>query len=144
MKIGFTGTRYGGTKEQKETLRELLYLAKPTTADHGDCVGADDDFHKTVREVCPTTEIHGRPGPGTDLRAFNEFDVEHPVKTHFARNRDIVDGKDMIYAIPNSFEEQERGGTWYTIRYARKKHVPCTIIWPDGSTTLEENNPPGK
>jgi hypothetical protein len=29
------------------------------------------------------------------------------------------------------------GGTWATVRYARKAGLPIAIIWPDGEITRE-------
>lgn len=26
------------------------------------------------------------------------------------------------------------------VRHARKVHVPCVIVWPDGTCTVEEND----
>ncbi len=60
-----------------------------------------------------------------------------PPKTYFARNRDIVDAADLLIATPfNNFEE-DRGGTWYTVNYARKRKKPIVIVWPTGKATIE-------
>lgn len=41
------------------------------------------------------------------------------------RNRYMVDKSDLVIAV---FNGAERGGTWYTIRYAKQKHVPIVLI----------------
>lgn len=138
MKIGFTGSRHGMTDEQKSTLTTLFSLTTAKEFHHGDCVGADGEAHDIVRSFESGIIIHVRPGPYQMVRALKRGDVKHPEKSYFARNRDIVDSADFMFATPNSFEEQAHGGTWYTIRYARKTKTSLCIIWPDGSTTYEE------
>ena len=107
---------------------------------HGDCVGADGEAHDIVHLLSDGVgvQVHVRPGPYTFVRAFKKGDVKYEQKSYFARNRDIVDSVDFMFATPNSFEEQTHGGTWYTIRYARKTKTSLCIIWPDGSITYEE------
>jgi hypothetical protein len=39
-----------------------------------------------------------------------------------------------MIATPKGFTEEARGGTWFTIRYARSKNKPLIIVYPDGST----------
>jgi hypothetical protein len=63
-----------------------------------------------------------------------------PAKTHFARNRDIVDAVQFLIAAPYNNWEENVGGTWYTINYARKKGLWLAIVWPNGKVT-EENRP---
>jgi hypothetical protein len=140
MKVGFTGTRHGGTPQQKETLSLLLVTLKPTEAHHGDCVGADAEFHHYVRIVCGRAVIIVHPPLHDDLRAWcilDEFTRMRPEKPYLARNLDIVDETDVLIAMPAEATEQLRGGTWYTIRYARRQHKKVYMILPDG--TLQEN-----
>jgi nucleoside 2-deoxyribosyltransferase len=42
------------------------------------------------------------------------------VEEYYRRNREIVDNSDMVYAFiaPDGID---RGGTWYTINYAKLK-----------------------
>ena len=138
MKVGFTGTRHGMTDEQKREFRMQFSLTTTKEFHHGDCVGADAEAHDIVRLFESGIVVHVRPGPYTFARAFKKGDVKYEPKFYFARNRDIVDTADFMFAAPNSFEEQATGGTWYTIRYARKTKISLCIIWPDGSTTYEK------
>lgn len=41
------------------------------------------------------------------------------------RNRYMVDNSDLVIAVFNGIE---KGGTWYTIRYARQNRVPVLLI----------------
>ena len=131
-RVGFTGTRNGMTEAQKEAVRRELRGAD--TFHHGDCVGADAEAHRIARVQRIPVVIH--PPVDQAHRAFCEdYDGMHPQKTHFARNRDIVDACDVLIATPWQTREPvpSKGGTWYTVGYARKKQKPIVIVWPDGS-----------
>jgi hypothetical protein len=43
----------------------------------------------------------------------------------------------MLIALSITFREVVRSGTWSTIRYARKRSKPITVILPDGSLQRE-------
>lgn len=144
MRIGFTGTRSGMTDQQKASFLKFLESIPPNGPEgfwfaHGDCVGADDDAATIVHESgrgCITCH----PPSDEKLRAFNPYSTETlPVKTYFARNRDIVDSCDRLVVCPREMKRENRGGTWYTHDYAQKKGKPALIIWPDGSTTAWED-----
>lgn len=137
MKIGFTGSRYGMTDDQKMSFKSIIKHCPITVFCHGDCVGADEQAHSIVNGHT-MAEIHVRPGPGGKHRANCEGDFTYPPSSFLSRNKDIVDESEMMIATPNSFEEQKRSGTWSTIRYTRKKQVTMCIIWPDGSVTYEK------
>jgi phosphoribosylpyrophosphate synthetase len=47
-------------------------------------------------------------------------------KRYHERNQQIVDNADMVVA----FTEKEKGGTWDTIKRARRKNIPVKIIRP--------------
>lgn len=126
MTAGFTGTRSGMSKKQAEEVIEFLRLHDGIEViRHGMCIGADADFHTICRVIIPDVQIIGHPGKGV-----NEKGRERPFRakvipdqlvtetTHFARNRDIVDGCDILLACPYNMNGQ--GGTWYTINYAKK------------------------
>lgn len=132
--LGFTGTRNGMTDFQAAVFEGLLSDLEAFR--HGSCQGADIQAARIVRKtfLCPI-KIIAMPGPDDDpYREKSGVDDETlPGKTHFARNRDLVDASDEIYATPATMTEQRLGGTWYTIRYAVKTGKRVTIIWPDGS-----------
>lgn len=144
MNIGFTGTRFGMTPEQRESFKAVMMRFHASLSDsfhHGDCIGADDqaanDAHENgiyiVRHP-PVDETH---------RAFNpHFKEEREPKKHFARNRDIVDETEMLIACPQYAEpitKETMGGTAFTVTYARKRGKSLTIVRPDGSSTGEWN-----
>lgn len=138
MKVGFTGTRNGMTRAQRDVLDGLLRGFypdfSPTQLDHGDCVGSDAEADEAGHLFGLYVVVH--PPVDEALRAFCRYANEtRPAKTHFARNRDIVDETDHLVATPATMQEEAFGGTWYTIRYARKRGKPVTVIWPDGSVS---------
>jgi hypothetical protein len=136
MNAGFTGTRNGMTDAQKAAVLSVLLKQGVTSISHGDCVGADEDVHLLARMNGVDVNIY--PPTDSSLRAFcmGAKYMAEP-KTHFARNRDIVDTSDILIATPALMVETDTGGTWYTIRYARKKGKPVLIVWPDGALTKE-------
>lgn len=137
MKLGFTGTREGMTFEQLCEV-ELILLFEIDEAHHGDCIGADADLHRLARSA--GLWIVGHPPIDPKLRAFCEFDEIWPEKQYLVRNVDIVICGDILLATPKEMEEQKRGGTWSTIRYAREIGKPRIIVWPNGEVEREGFN----
>jgi hypothetical protein len=140
MNVGVTGTRVGMTDAQRGTFGELMILdLRATSFHHGSCQGADVEAARIVDHVYgDACKIICHPGPdGDPYKACSDIDNEiRPPKGHFARNRDIVDETDLLIVCPREMERQERGGTWYTYDYAKKKGKRVLVCWPDGSLTI--------
>lgn len=134
---GFTGSSEVTTARQREAFHDWLPGSGMTKFRHGDCIEADAYAHWIVREVLPTVPIHGHPPLKTEKRAGCLFNSVSRPRQYLDRNRDIVFECDELLAMPKDMTEQERGGTWYTIRQARLARKPITIFWPDGSVTRE-------
>lgn len=140
-KIGFTGSRRGMTKVQKEKIKELFASYDSFELHHGDCVGADDEAHNIARKMEMAAEITFvkivvHPPSDNKLRAYTIGDTLKGTKPYLNRNRDIVDETDFLIAFPNGHEGQgknKRSGTWYTIRYARSVNKPVTIVYQNGN-----------
>jgi hypothetical protein len=139
--IGFTGTRFGMTEAQREAVHFLLCALRPVeAAHHGDCVGADADFHDLVRGwLGPGVRIVTHPGPLTDVahQAGCVGDERREPKPHMRRNADIVAESTVMIATPYEMTWQELGGTWRTLDMARKKKRPLAIVLPDGTIQRE-------
>lgn len=132
--VGFTGTREGMTSEQIEGVDNLLMDDLITSCAHsGDCIGADEMFHKLAKLNGLTS--HGHPPLDPSKRAFCQFDSMEEEKDYHERNHDIVDSSDWLIACPKGYKEELRSGTWMTIRYAREKGRTGNIVWPDGRIT---------
>lgn len=136
--LGFTGTREGMTGDQYDTLedklRQLRSVSKYKEAHHGDCVGADEQFHKLASEQEYYMVIH--PPEKEDYRAFCEADRPLKTKDYITRNHNIVRMTNVLIATPKTWKEEQRSGTWATIRYAMKIGKPVLIIFPDGSSSV--------
>lgn len=140
--IGFTGTRKGLTDFQAMRLATLLDELGQDAVEvhHGDCVGADAEFHEVADNHCFDITIH--PPDDDSRRAFcTSSEVREP-KPYLKRNRDIVDETTILIACPWSTAESQRSGTWSTIRYARQKILDgkeqlTYIISPSGEVRIE-------
>lgn len=135
MILGFTGTRHGMSPAQCLAVTRILGLVRSDTSEahhfhDGMCVGADNQAAE-MAEILEFTTI-GHPGPKGRWQSLKKRDQVWAPKTHFARNRDIVNLAQLVIAAPFEQTEQETGGTWYTIRYAKKRQVPLLTIYPDG------------
>lgn len=133
--VGFTGTRDGMTEEQKSTVLEILRRYGAVEAHHGDCVGADADFDKLARQHGAVVIVH--PPADPRLRAYCATAVTYPERPYHARDRDIVDVSEVLIATPKETTGATRGGTWYTVKYARQQGRKVVIVWPDGSTLID-------
>jgi hypothetical protein len=144
VKIGFTGTREGMTVGQIAALTYLLNekIPRPVEAHHGDCVGADAEFHDLVRELLPGSKIVIHPPIKDTHRAFKAGDEVWAQFDYLLRNAAIVSESEAVIAAPKSMADQT-GGTWWTIRDARKQKVRLLILEPDGAITYEWHNKEG-
>lgn len=135
MRLGFTGTQKGMTALQQASFAKIVVDFHITEFHHGDCIGADAEAHYIVLAQRIPVVIH--PPVDQSRRAFCDGarDVLIP-KTHFARNRDIVDDTDALAGASLLDQPMERGGTWYTIRYAVKRNKRAYVIWPNGTLSL--------
>lgn len=133
--VGFTGTRAGMTDAQKITVGYMLADPRITHVHHGDCVGADAEFHKLARE----NDLKVLISPPTDdrLRAYCQGDYVAEPLGYLTRNKVIVSASDYLIATPKEMTEQPKGGTWYTVRHARSKKKRVAIVWPDGTTQID-------
>ena len=140
INIGFTGTSEGMTTEQ--AIHIIKYLDEALSdnpadysAHHGDCVGADARFDEIAYDLGLSIYIY--PPINPKKRAY--CNLKHPYaylapeKEYLVRNKDIVNAAYIMIATPKEFEEQQRGGTWSTIRFAKKRNRLLRIIYPNGS-----------
>ena len=152
MKYGFTGTRAGMTELQHRACVSIFQNFGGKEIHHGDCVGSDYEMHQTFIHYPVDIVVH--PAIVDKFRANcygrvitmspKEGTIPAPVysvtwrtaKSYFARNRDIVEETDRLIAAP--LTKEEKGGTWYTINYARQLKRHIYIVMPDGNYT-EEN-----
>jgi hypothetical protein len=130
MKLGMTGSRQGISAEALMVLNIFLAKNDVTEGHHGDCVGADLDFHNQL--VLNDIRIIIHPPDNDSNRSFCESNVIKPVKPYLTRNKNIVNETDMLIAFPATKDEIIRSGTWSTIRYAKRMNTKVLIIFLDG------------
>jgi hypothetical protein len=118
--FGFTGTRNGLNNNQTKKIIKLLKKYKNIEVHHGDCIGADTDFHNLCVDLSKNIKIVIHPPINESMRYYNNSKYIKKPKDYIKRNHDIVDIADILIACPISEEEVLRSGTWSTIRYARK------------------------
>lgn len=136
MEVGFTGTQLGMTLEQKDAVRILLEEINPSGVAHGDCIGADMEFHHICLQLGKWIRIHP-PRNGEKRAHCQEWNEMMPMKDYLVRNQDIVNSVNALIACPEQDSEVLRSGTWATIRYARKKKIPIYLVMPDGKVVKE-------
>ena len=140
IKIGFTGTKEGMSKEQFIAVSEILKDNFPFEVHHGACIGADKHFHDIATSLMINVILH--PGVNRQGKCFTRADCQgyndiKPERYFLDRDKDIVNACDVLIATPRGFKEVLRSGTWATVRYARKKSKEIWIIYPDGSYSTD-------
>ena len=136
--IGFTGTQSQPTESQITRLRACLVHAHKRGylwMHNGDCIGSDKIAAKIWASLGGFIHLH--PPTSDGRRAFIKADMQSEPLEYLQRNRAIVDASDELVAIPLQGFEEQRSGTWSTVRYARRCSLPVTIIWPDGRVSIE-------
>lgn len=133
LDLGFTGTQHGMNAVQLRHLEQILVRLTPDVVHHGDCIGADVEFHDTVRTLFPSCLIIGHPPENPKKRAFLECDVLWPEKPYMDRNQDIVDESVDLIAAPREMAARPHSGTWATYGRAIKAGRPTYLLLPDGT-----------
>lgn len=141
--VGFTGTRNGLTEQQQKIVRGLFEFVEISELHHGACFGADAEAVEIIgrmREggwVCRIVAHPGDRGALSSQPSLAASDEVLPCRPMLERNRHIVDASGSMIACPAEMQEEQRSGTWATIRYARKRKKDIAIVWPDGTITNE-------
>lgn len=133
MDVGFTGSRLGMTDRQVMALAGLLRETKAATFHHGCAIGADAQAHRTAEQIVGL-QIHlHRPIQPFQMEP-GLTGVEWPPKPFLKRNRLLVRCVRLLIGAPHGPDEQ-RSGSWSTLRFARRIGRPIVILWPNGEVT---------
>jgi hypothetical protein len=132
MIVGFTGTRNGMWPAQGDRLRELLQLIGAKALHHGDCVGADAAAHEIAKRL--GLELHGHPSTHRLRAHCTGWTTVAPPLPPMERNAVIVASSQILIAAPDG-PEQQRSGTWATVRMARQAGKTWYVIDPKGLIT---------
>jgi hypothetical protein len=144
MIVGFAGPREGLLSVQHESLRRIAAKLSLSVFVHGGSYGSDTLAHYAFRSAHPTIPIIVMPATkdnGSIVTApYGDLNIILQPRGPLERNDMIVTVITGLVAAPKMMTEELRGGTWYTIRRARKKGVPILFVWPDGTTSIERND----
>lgn len=139
LHVGFTGTQFGMTTDQMITVLKVLATLKPYAVHHGDCIGADEELDTIARRLLKISHIVIHPPTDMSKRAFCPVTwvttVFKDPKPYLERNQDIVDECNPIIATPFSAKQQQRSGTWSTMRKTLKAEKDLITVWPSGVRT---------
>lgn len=137
MIVGFTGTRQGPTPAQHKAVdRFLIAMFRDHGARvlvHGGAVHSDTFAHEVVRplgEIWVFPAIEGGLLSSAVREPFNGI-IAEPIPA-LDRNDIIAGLADGLLAVPYSDTEDERSGTWATVRRARKRGCPVYVVRRDG------------
>lgn len=138
MTLGFTGTRKGMTQRQRDTVLYLFRELQLTELHHGGERHADSEAHRLALALGVSVHVH--PGPAFKLsHDCLGADIVYEHKPNLTRNKDIVTmGVDGLVAAPRDRQEEQRSGTWATVRYARKEKRRIWHVYPDGTFKEEQ------
>ena len=129
----------------KNTLERLITVENYDYFISGGAIGVDTDFAETVLflkkkynvnlELAIPCKNHDLKWLEKDKKRFkkilkradvvNVLSNEYTPTCMFQRNAYMVDCADKVLAVWNG---EEKGGTWQTIKYARKKDKPLEFI----------------
>lgn len=115
MNVGIVGSRRYRYKEKVDKL--VNSLNKEDIVVSGGCVGVDKWAETRAKERGLKTLIF-RPRV---MNFANKFKV---IESYYARNKQIAEASDIIYA----FVVDNRGGTWNTIKHAKKLNKKVVIM----------------
>jgi hypothetical protein len=104
---------------------------------HGDCLSADAEAHEIAKAARLKTHVH--PPDNDRMRAFKRGNVNYEPMPYRARNHAIVLACNVLVAAPATAVEEQRSGTWATVRCARKLGKPVAMIQPGGTIKVEMN-----
>ena len=137
LKVGFTGTRNGMSERQLAQLGQLLMLLERSQPPedtpelhHGGAEGADNECDQLACLDGYAIVVHPCPGVVADeIGKYNSHPATwREVFPPLVRNQHIVDEVHMLIAAPETNQEQQRSGTWATVRYARKAGKPVVML----------------
>ena len=137
MHLGVTGTKNGITEAQFDIIKS--YIKEDTCVTHfhhGNCKGADVQVALLYNHYHPDVWIIKHPPIKTGTQGNGPFHETREPKDYLERDKDNVNESDYLWACPDG-KEKLRSGTWATVRYARIKGIPITIVMPDGNIIYE-------
>lgn len=138
MHLGITGSRKGMTEKQFDVIKKLVKEGNSIISHfhHGDCIGVDVQTAILIEHYLPDVWIVCHPPDKVNTRGFGPYHEIYSPKPYLVRDQAIVNLSKYLWAVPDK-PECVRSGTWATVRMARKKGIPITIVMPNGEINYE-------
>jgi hypothetical protein len=135
----FSGRRDDLSDSQKIMVVNFIRLIKFKCAFHGDCIGADGQFHDLVRENRKKAWIEVYPSPYEAMRAFKEGDLTHEAMKAAERDKYMINQGEILLAAPPT-KQPVKSGTWANISFAETCETiqKIIVIAPDGQFCVRE------
>lgn len=137
--LGVTGTRNEPTREQRNSIRDIIdRYSFRSKMHHGCCVGVDAYITVLCRLRSWTIVAHPPINRAYfSSISYNSSDIKLQDEEYLVRNQIIVIDTNMLLAVPETEEEVVRSGTWSTVRFARTLAHPILIVWPSGRIEID-------
>jgi hypothetical protein len=133
------------SNRQQTRVFSILHGFKPDVVHHGDCVGADAEFHLIAYQMGIKVELHPPINPA--LRAFCDQGPQAgnilkvwPEDEYLKRDKAIVRSSSLLIAAPLSNGKSQTGGTWATIRYAQRRKKDWIICFTNGDMEVSRGD----
>jgi hypothetical protein len=120
MKIGFTGTREGMSRVQAHHCQ--LVLAWLFAASK---LRPELHYGRHERAVLLADQEAATLATALGYQSEPHYAM---VGEELDRNREIVAAVSVLIAAPLTDKEEQRSGTWATVRAARKKGIPVVML----------------
>ena len=117
--IGFTGTREGMNEAEESQCALMLGVLYHQTAENLFCYGT----HQKKKLLADERAAHIAKQLGYELVPFDA-----DTGTELERNRQIVSVSMVLLAAPLRDKEEQRSGTWATVRYMRAVGKPVVML----------------
>lgn len=117
---------------QRDMARRVFKMGQPLITRHGGAFGADTELHAIWREQCKNKTAEVWPADAKRAAVFtgHKNTLIHPVMPPLDRNVEIVLRSQFLVAAPHTEVEEQRSGTWHTIREALRVNRDILILWP--------------
>jgi hypothetical protein len=131
VKIGFAGSRTGMTDTQIQKVKEVLAKYDVVEVHHGDCLGADAQFHDICTEKGLKIIVH--PPLSKEFRAFKTTGSTTILteKAYNARNTELVESCDFFIGCPAKWKTNPHSGTWKILECALQQKMSAQIFPKD-------------
>ena len=119
MNVGFTGTRTGMSAAQSVQLRWMLAVFAND--------GPQPRFHYGTHETA-TLLADSAARDIADRLGYECVSYHAVVGEELDRDRQLVAESHVLVAAPRTDKEEQRSGTWATVRYARRRGIPVVML----------------